>query len=163
MGEKSVIEEPRDDSFAAFLRAYNDIDALYDQLARRSGVSSTEYWALLFVSEGLSSQREVARALSASRQTVNSAFTKLVRRGLLALEPDRFNRRIKRARLTEEGREFVERYVGSMYELERRLWLTFDEHDRRTLSALLACYRDEMRAAIQGLPPTRAPSKNVEK
>ena len=94
-------------SFAAFLAAYNDINAMYDAFARRSGVSVTEFWALLYVSEGVTEQHELARTLSLSRQTVNSAISKLVERGYVELVPDATDRRVKHVHLTPAGEELV--------------------------------------------------------
>lgn len=138
-------------SFAAFLAAYNDINAMYDAFARRSGVSVTEFWALLYVSEGVTEQHELARTLSLSRQTVNSAISKLVERGYVELIPDTTDRRVKHVHLTPAGEAFADEHIGALHGLEERLWSGFDEYDRNELGALLAEFRDAMRVALSSV------------
>lgn len=143
---------PEPESFSAFLGAYNDINAMYDAFARRSGVSVTEYWAMLYISDGVTAQRELASALALSRQTVNSAICKLAQRGYITLEIDASDHRIKHACLTPAGEEFSRRHIDAMHEVERRLWESFGERERAELGRLLTRYRDAMRDALADVP-----------
>lgn len=47
-------------------------------------------------------QREISEQLSLSRQTLNSAFKQLIKKGLIRLEPLENDQRSKRAILTDE-------------------------------------------------------------
>ena len=70
----------------AFREASMEFDSVYGQLAKSCGLSGTEYWALSLIHQGVETQREISQQLSLSRQTLNSAFKLLIRKGLIRLE-----------------------------------------------------------------------------
>ncbi len=132
-----------------FRNVYNDLDSVYAVFPRICGLSGAEYWALLMVYEGTVTQRDICEQLSLSRQTVNSAFSQLVKKGLVCLKPVENNLRTKQVFLTEEGTAFVEKYVCTMHRLEERVWHMMAADERVQLVQLLSKYRDLMREALQ--------------
>ncbi len=89
-----------------------EFDAVYGMLAKSCGLSEPEFWSLILIHEGVETQREISAQLSLSRQTLNSAFKQLVRKGLIRLSPLEHDQRSKRALLTQEGRRFVESTIA---------------------------------------------------
>lgn len=132
-----------------FRNVYNDLDSVYAFFPRSCGLSGAEYWALLMVYEGVTTQRDICEQLSLSRQTVNSAFRQLLHKGLVYLEPVAGNLRTKRVILTDDGAAFVEKYVGTMHGLEERVWHMMEVDEREKLVRLLGKYKDLMREAVE--------------
>lgn len=128
---------PAPDSIDRFREATNEMDRVYNLIARASGVSPTEFWVLIYADEGTTSQSAIAHVLGASRQTVNSACAGLVRRGLVTLADDPDNRRLKRVELTDAGRDFAARYVRPMEQAEESFWNRIPADQRVLLSDLL--------------------------
>ena len=86
-----------------FWEAGKELDAASVLLAKSCGLSEPEYWSMVFVADGVATQREICALLSLSRQTINSAFKLLVAKGLIQLEPLEQDQRSKRASLTPKG------------------------------------------------------------
>lgn len=138
-----------DDALQSFRDAYNDLDSVYAIFSKICGLSDSEYWALLMIYEGVTTQRDIGERLSLSKQTVNSAFKQLVKKGLVRLETVEDNLRIKRAFLTESGATFVEKHIDGMYGLEEKVWHTMKAEERSQLIRLIIKYKNLMREALQ--------------
>ncbi len=141
--------EQDDISIEAFRRVDKKITAVYNSAIKRSGVSLSESWILLMVWDGVSVQKEIARQLCWSKQTVNSACSKLAERGLICLEPSASDRRERIVALTEKGREFSRRHIGRMEALEERIWRGFAPEERRLVVALLERYCHQLRQGLE--------------
>lgn len=94
---------------------------MYSLFPKSCGLSEAEYWSLLLIYEGVETQSQISSQLYLSRQTLNSAFKQLWKKGLIRLAPYEENQRSKQASLTEEGRAFVETYVVQMHQMEERV------------------------------------------
>lgn len=123
-------------SLASFRAASMQFDAAYARFAKLCGLSETEYWSLLLVSEGASTQREICGKLSASPQTLNSAFKQLVGKGLVRLEPLEHDQRTKQIILTQAGSQFVEQNVAKMHRLEEQAWQALSPEEQESLTDL---------------------------
>lgn len=64
-----------------------ELDSVYSLFPKACGLSQAEYWSLLLVYEGVETQSEISDLLFLSRQTLNSAFKQLKKKGLVRLEP----------------------------------------------------------------------------
>ncbi len=142
----------RQDAFSieAFRRVDKEITAVYNSVIKRSGISLSEFWILLMVWDGSSVQKEIARQLCWSKQTVNSACSKLAERGLICLEPSASDRRERQIVLTEKGVEFSRRYIGRMEAVEERIWQGFSLEERRLVVDLLERYCHQLRQGLEG-------------
>ena len=89
-----------------FREATRELDSVYAAFPKACGLSEAEYWSLVAVYEGLETQSRISAQLYLSRQTLNSAFRQLRRKGLVQLEPYADNQRSKRAVLTDDGPPF---------------------------------------------------------
>lgn len=126
-----------------------EFDSVYGLLAKSCGLSGTEYWALVLIHEGVATQREISEQLCLSRQTLNSAFKLLVRKGLVKLEPFENDQRSKRASLTDAGTRFVETYIVQTRALEEQAWQTLDEEEQIALPHLLRKFSAALRRSLQ--------------
>lgn len=126
-----------------------EFDAVYGMLAKSCGLSGTEYWALILIYEGVETQREISEQLSLSRQTLNSAFKQLIRKGLLRLVPFEHDQRSKRALLTQEGRRFVESTIARTRRVEERAWQSLTEEEQAALIRLTHQFSTALRQSLQ--------------
>lgn len=118
-------------TLAAFREAAWELDNVYTMFPKSCGLSEVEYWSLLLIYEGVATQSQISERLFISRQTLNSAFKQLRKKGLIRLEPYEENQRSKQSFLTETGRAFVEECILWMHRIEENAWkkLSSDEHN----------------------------------
>lgn len=144
MGQK----ESSAKTLAVFREATMELDNLYSRFPKSCGLSEAEYWSLLLIYEGIVTQSRISEQLFLSRQTLNSAFKQLQKKGLIRLEPYQDNLRSKRAFLTEAGKAFVEENVLRMHRVEERAWQHMSQEDQAVLTALTrkfsSCIRKEL-------------------
>ena len=134
------------------LESFRDVsmefDAVYGMLAKSCGLSGTEYWALILIHEGVETQREISEQLSLSRQTLNSAFKQLIRKGLIQLSPLEHDQRSKRALLTQEGRRFVESTIARTRRMEEQAWQTLTRAEQADLIRLTRQFSSALRQSL---------------
>ena len=109
-GDKSDYEQLKE-----FRNTYKDLEGVYDTFPKLCGLSGAEYWALSMIYEGITTQHAICDQLSLSRQTINSAFKQLKKRGFIYLEAMDNNLREKQVYLTKEGIQFVEEQIGYIH------------------------------------------------
>ena len=119
-----------------FRETYKDLEGTYDIFPKLCGLSGTEYWALSMIDEGITTQYGICEHLTLSRQTVNSAFRQLRKKGLIRLEPYEDNQRSKQAFLTDTGKPFVEKNVLQMHRIEERAWRQMSGEEQEALTKL---------------------------
>lgn len=130
-----------DEEIKTFRNIYKDLESVYDEFPKICGLSGTEYWALSMIHEGIVTQHGICEQLSISRQTVNSAFKQLKKRGLIELKVKDDNLRVKQIYLTEAGQEFIEREITNIHQLEEKVWHDLEAEERKTLTKLLYKYK----------------------
>lgn len=123
-------------TLAAFREATMELDNVYSMFSKSCGLSEAEYWSLLFIYEGIATQSQISDRLFLSRQTLNSAFKQMRKKGMVRLEPYEENQRSKQAFLTDTGKAFVEKYIIQMHQIEEKAWKQMDENERSTLTKL---------------------------
>ena len=132
MGKKE--ETPK--TLKDFREATMELDNIYSMFPKSCGLSEAEYWSLLLIYEGVVTQSQISERLFLSRQTLNSAFKQLRKKGLIRLEPYEENQRAKQAFLTEAGKLFVEKSVMQMHRVEEQAWQQMSPEDQEALTAL---------------------------
>lgn len=136
-------------TLSAFRESTMELDSVYSTFSRACGLSEAEYWSLLFIYEGFATQSQISGRLFLSRQTLNSAFKQLRKKGLVQLEPYEENQRSKQAFLTEEGKQFVEKHVIQMHQVEEKAWRQLDEQERAALTKLTRKFSGLIRQELQ--------------
>lgn len=144
-----VKDKPDYEQVKLFRDTYKDLESVYDTFPKLCGLSTTEYWALLMIHEGISTQHGICEHLSLSRQTVNSAFKQLRNRGLIRLEVMDEDLRTKQVFLTEEGEKFVKKEISHMHKLEEDVWKKMSHEEQKQLTELIYKYKTLLSAAIQ--------------
>lgn len=149
-GDDAMRPSPDPDTrLSSFRDASMEFDSVYGLLARSCGLSGTEYWALVLIREGVVTQREISEQLSLSRQTLNSAFKLLIKKGLIRLEPLEHDQRSKRAILTQAGARYVETTIARTRCLEEQAWQALTEEDQAALIRLTRQYSAALRCALR--------------
>ena len=133
----------------AFWEATKDVDAAYGMLAKSCGLSEPEYWALVLIRQGVATQREISEQLYLSRQTINSAFKLLVKKGLVELTPFPHDQRSKRAALTAAGRAFVEEKGLPLEGVEAKAWAMLAPEEQAALVGLTRRFGGALRRCLQ--------------
>lgn len=123
-------------------RGDRDFGALYRAVARALGLSESAMWVLYFADTSRKplSQQEIVEATTLPKQTVNSAISSLMRKGLVSLEAVPGTRNRKNVLLTEEGDRLAARTVRRLRVAEEQA-VTHMGHERLTLFVEL---RDEL-------------------
>ena len=125
------------------------MDNVYSRFSKICGLSDAEYWSLLMIYEGGATQSQISGQLFLSRQTLNSAFKQLRKKGLVRLEPYAESQRSKQAFLTDAGKEFVEKYVLQMHRLEEQAWKMMEREERAALTTLTQKFTDLLQLLLQ--------------
>lgn len=132
-----------------FRNTYKDLEGVYDTFPKLCGLSGAEYWALSMIYEGITTQHAICNQLSLSRQTINSAFKQLKKRGFIYLEAMDNNLREKQVYLTEKGIQFVEEQIGYIHKLEEDVWDTMNKEEKNQIIQLLSKYKTSLSNALK--------------
>lgn len=139
------------DTLRAFRETTMELDNLYSFFPKSCGLSEPEYWSLLLIYENVVTQSQISDQLYLSRQTLNSAFKQLVKKGLIVLEPYENNQRAKKASLTPQGRRVVEEQIVCMHKIEEEAWQKLDSQERDALAKLTRKFADVLGESLQSL------------
>ncbi len=138
-------------TLVSFREASKGLDHVYSMFSKACGLSDAEYWSLLFIYEGIVTQSQISDQLSLSRQTLNSAFKQLRKKGLIRLEPYEENQRSKQALLTEKGKSFVEKWVLQMHRVEEKAWEQMSPQKRSMLIQTTCKFSNLIQKELQSL------------
>ncbi|HOO33078.1 MAG TPA: MarR family transcriptional regulator [Thermotogota bacterium] len=132
-----------DDTILTKVKKYNqlfkELDQLYHQYAKDSGLSDTMFWLMYSILEHEVpyTQKELCDFWFYSRQTVNSALKSLEKRQLIQLIPFSDNRKNKQILLTPSGKELATKIIIPLMKAEENAFSelgeeNFDEFFRLT-------------------------------
>lgn len=138
-------------TLAAFREATMELDNVYSSFSKACGLSDAEYWSLLLIYEGAATQSQISDQLFLSRQTLNSAFKQLQKKGLVRLEPYEKNQRSKQAFLTDQGKVFVEKQVVQMHRVEEKAWEQMEQEEQALLTTLTRKFSGLIRQELKAL------------
>ncbi len=136
------------------LREFNSIlketDALYNKLAKKSGLSDCAFWILyaLRESDGACTQKELCDQWAFSKQTVNSAIKGLEQSGYIVLSPSKKDKRSKEIRLNEEGILFAQENIDYVFELEELALLRMPPSQRAAFIEINRTYYDMLQMEV---------------
>lgn len=132
-----------------FREATMELDNIYSVFPKSCGLSEAEYWSLLLIYEGVVTQSQISNQLFLSRQTLNSAFKQLRKKGLVRLEPYEENQRSKQAFLTDAGKLFVEKNVLRMHRVEESAWQQMSGEEQVALIELIRKFSELIRKELK--------------
>ena len=131
------------DQLVQYYGICRETDALYSQLAERSGVSDSMLWVLYAVhmSGAQCTQRDISRIWAMSKQTVHSALKKLQEGGYITMEVSPSDRRSKHIYLTEYGLSFVRANIDGIFAAEQEAFCAMEEEERQALLRISGKYQ----------------------
>ncbi|HHY53307.1 MAG TPA: winged helix-turn-helix transcriptional regulator [Clostridiales bacterium] len=123
-------------------RLYKQSDHVYRNLASRFGLSDTEFWILyaIFHTDEPLTQKELCSHWHYPVQTIHSAVSNLLKKGLVRLEVIPRTKNQKKILLTEEGKTLSSNTISKVDEMERNAFLKFSEEERETYLSLFKRY-----------------------
>ena len=112
-------------------KSMNEFDIEYHKLANLYNLSDSSFWILydLYENEDGCTQKEFYTEWSLNKQTINSSVKYLINKGYVALQCLDDNKKSKKLRLTEKGREMSKNTVGKVMELEEKAFGNIDENE----------------------------------
>ena len=111
----------------------------YHRAAQWAGLSDASYWVLYFLcdSDGIVTQSFLCQKKYFSKQTINSAVTKLGKMGLIKLENQKGQGNRKSIDLTVAGNEFCDKYVRSIIDVTIKAFGSLTEEERTMMLTLV--------------------------
>ena len=125
------------------------MDRIYSRFAKECGLSDGEYWALVMIREGCTTQTQIREEFSLNKQTIHSAIKQLVKKGLIRLETKEDNQREKKILLTKEGEDFIRNHIDGMIQLEKKAWDMMRNEEQEQLIALSQRYNDLLESELE--------------
>lgn len=141
-----------DTQLFAFFEELRRVDLIYGAYGRRSGLPLSVYLIFDYICENDgTSQREICAYTLLPRQSVNNVVNSLAAQGLLRLEGSEHDRRVKRIRLTDEGRRWRERLIEPLRGAELRAMAEFEPDERRAMIAYVDKFMNALERQIGAL------------
>ena len=142
-------EDHKNCSIEAYWETYKDLDRIYSRFAKECGLSDGEYWALVMIREGCTTQTQIREEFSLNKRTIHSAIKQLVKKGLIRLETKEDNQREKKILLTKEGEDFIRNHIDGMIQLEKKAWDMMRNEEQEQLIALSQRYNDLLESELE--------------
>ena len=102
---------------------FREMDFLYGEFARTSGLPEAAFWVLYTVREvGPCTQTMIYQRWAMGKQTINNEVKKLAAMGLLSLTISEKDRRTKLLSLTEKGLHFVRSHIDIVFKVEEKVF-----------------------------------------
>ena len=111
-----------EDYLTSIAKQEKQFDALYRNAGAVFGLPDCAMWILYYlsISEDELSQQDLIEKIMFPKQTINSAVTGLVKKGLIELSMIPGTRNRKRITLTDNGKELADATVVKMWQAECR-------------------------------------------
>lgn len=130
----------------------DEINSLYHRAAGKMGFSDSEFMILyMLYSYGETiTQSDIIAISGMSKQTINSAVTKMEDKGWLT-RAERSGRK-RSINLTETGRKILNEVIGPFQELEETIFDNWTDEERQQFIELNIRYRDAMKSIVDKMP-----------
>lgn len=119
--------------FYDFGKAIYHVDAVYDDFAKASGVTSpTLLWILYALNDGNEhTQREICTDWALPKSTVNTVMMELKQKGFVELVPIKGKRREMTVLLTESGKAYADELLEPIYKKEAEVFMELCAEDKQ--------------------------------
>ena len=133
----------------AFCNAWQSISIIYEDYARKSGISYNSMYILNAIQQIRDcTQKQICEKTLLPKQTVNNVVTAFYKNGYIELREYPENRRIKTIHLTEKGRQYANELIPHIHQADRVAMEALTEEQQDTLLSLMdtyvAAFRKEM-------------------
>jgi len=144
------------DALREFNRIFKEMDEIYRQVSRASGLAECAFWILYFLEESGAplTQQQLCHSMLQPKQSVNTALKKMEADGWLTITQAQHDRRSRVIALTEAGRRIAGRTAAQVLRAERAAFGRFAPAELEHYLQLLSSHKDalasECAALIQG-------------
>lgn len=125
----------------AFCNAWQSISIIYEDYARKSGISYNSLYILnaILYTENCT-QKQICDKTLLPKQTVNNVVTNFFKNGYVELREFPENRRIKTIHLTEKGMQYAETLIPHIHKADCKAMEALSEEQQDTLLQLMDIY-----------------------
>lgn len=122
----------------------NKIDALYEQVQRKSGGKGNTVWVLYALDDGRPhSQKQIYEEWLIPKTTLNTIVKELEHGGYVKMEPISGQRRERNIYLTEAGKQYARQVLDSFYQAEEEAFRQVET------AGMLSCALEEFCAKLR--------------
>lgn len=135
----------------AFCNAWQSISIIYEDYARKSGISYNSLYILNAIQQIKGcTQKQICEKTLLPKQTVNNVVTAFYKSGYIELREFPENRRIKTIHLTEKGEQYAAELILHIHHADKVAMETLTEEQQDTLLSLMDTYVSAFRKEMLG-------------
>ena len=135
----------------AFCNAWQSISIIYEDYARKSGISYNSLYILNAIQQIKDcTQKQICEKTLLPKQTVNNVVTAFYKSGYIELREFPENRRIKTIHLTEKGEEYADELIPHIHQADKVAMESLTEEQQDTLLSLMDTYVSAFRKEMLG-------------
>ncbi len=135
----------------AFCNAWQSLDIIYEDYARKVGISYNSLYILNAILQTENcTQKLICERTLLPKQTVNNVVTGFYKDGYVELREFPENRRIKTIHLTKQGRAYADSVIPHIHRAEQIAMETLTEEQQDTLLRLMDVYVSAFRKEMLG-------------
>lgn len=140
-----------DEKAKAFCSAWQSLSTIYEDYARKAGVSYNSLYILNAIQQTTNcTQKQICEKTLLPKQTVNNVVTSFFKSGYIELHELPENRRIKTIHLTEKGMEYADTLIPHIHQADRHAMESLTEEEQDTLLHLMDLYVKTFRKEMLG-------------
>lgn len=135
----------------AFCNAWQSISIIYEDYARKSGISYNSLYILNAIQQIKDcTQKQICEKTLLPKQTVNNVVTAFYKSGYIELREFPENRRIKTIHLTEKGEEYADELIPHIHQADKAAMESLTEEQQDILLSLMNTYVSAFRKEMLG-------------
>ena len=140
-----------DAKIRAFCGAWQSLSVIYEDYARKSGISYNSLYILNAIQQNENcTQKLICEKTLLPKQTVNNVISAFYKSGYIELLELPENRRIKTIHLTEKGMEYADTLIPHIHQADQRAMQTLTEEQQDMLLRLIGAYVSAFRKEMLG-------------
>lgn len=140
-----------EDKVKDFCTAWQTLGMIYEDYARKPGVSYNSLYILSAISQTENcTQKQICEKTLLPKQTVNNVVTAYYKRGYVDLYELPENRRIKVIRLTENGRQYADELLPRIHQSNIKAMEILSQDEQEALINLTNKYASAFRKEMLG-------------
>lgn len=125
----------------AFCNAWQSISIIYEDYARKSGISYNSLYILNAIQQIKGcTQKQICEKTLLPKQTVNNVVTAFYKSGYIELREYPENRRIKTIHLTEKGEQYAATLIPHIHQADKLAMESLTEEQQDMLLSLMDRY-----------------------
>ena len=119
------------------------IDMYYSEYAKKSEIKENEMWILYALNDMKEhGQKEISKTWEIPRSTINTITKDLENRKIIELKKIEGERRELIVKLTDKGKEYTDRVLKDLYEMEKRVFDRISKKSDQILEDLNSLYKE---------------------